>query len=68
MVCIFRITKMYRSKIIDQRLYQSKVMFDKWWKNSIASGAFHDQRIEYIAEELINNKFVEIDRWNNGVL
>jgi hypothetical protein len=66
MVRIFRITTIYRKKTSDQRLYQSRAMFDKWWAKSIATGPYRDQRIEWVAEEVINGQWVEIDRWNNG--
>lgn len=68
MVRIFRITTIFCKKTSDHRTYQSKAMFDKWWPKYIATGTYHDQRIEFVAEELINGQWVEIDRWDNGKL
>ena len=65
MVRIFRITKKCRGNS-DQKLYQSKDMFDKWWKKSMATGPYYDQLLELIAEEVIGGQWVEIDRWDNG--
>lgn len=66
MVRIFRITTLYRSKTSDQKLYQSKTMLDKWWAKNVARGQYYDQRMEWIAEELINGQWIEIDRCDNG--
>jgi hypothetical protein len=50
MVRIFRIRFSNTTK---QKLYQSKDMFDKWWKKIVATGPHYPMRVEFIAEEVI---------------
>jgi hypothetical protein len=70
---IFRITTKYGSKITDRKIYQSKPMFDKWWKNKIDSqkvlvNYYHqsyNKSIELVAEQLLDEGWVQIDCWTS---
>ena len=68
MVRIFRISLSYHSKTNHQWLYQSETQFKKQWDRKIKSPwiKLTDDSVEFIAEEVIDGQWVEIDRWDNG--
>lgn len=68
MVRIFRISLCYHSKTNNQWLYQSEAQFKKQWDRKIKSpwNKLTDDSVEFIAEEVIGGRWVEIDRWDNG--
>jgi hypothetical protein len=68
MVRIFRISLSYHSKTNHQWFYQSEAQFKKQWDRKIKSlwNKLIDDSIEFIAEEVIDGQWVEIDRWDNG--
>lgn len=68
MVRIFRISLCYHSKTNNQWLYQSEAQFKKQWDRKIKSpwNKLTDDSVEFIAEEMIGGRWVEIDRWDNG--
>jgi hypothetical protein len=68
MVRIFRISLSYHSKTNHQWLYQSEAQFKKQWDRKIKSpwNKLTDDSVEFIAEEVIDGRWVEIDRWDNG--
>jgi hypothetical protein len=68
MVRIFRISLSYHSKTNHQWLYQSESQFKKQWDRKIKSpwNKLTDDSVEFIAEEVIDGQWVEIDRWDNG--
>lgn len=71
MVRIFRITMLYSYCFATEQnhwLYERKDSFDRQWKAKTTGykARNSDTNLKYIAEEVINGQWVEIDRWDNG--